>query len=135
MYILNNREKAVLVTIAKRTMLRYLEKNNYIYIENEINDTIVSNENVENDFEIKYDYQLKSEDLQKIFNNPYIAKSVELLSDEEKSALLFYYVQCLSDKDIGQKFNKNSNFIQKKRSRALEKIRKKYYKLKGEKEI
>ena len=62
MYILNGKEKAALVTIARRTRSDYLKSNNYTYLEDDIDmlddNIFVSEENIENDYEKKYDREI-----------------------------------------------------------------------------
>lgn len=56
MYLLNEKEKACLKTIARRTRIDYLEKNKYTYLEDEIDiadNVLISNENIEIDYEKK----------------------------------------------------------------------------------
>ena len=88
MYILNNQEKAYLITIAKRTRIDYLTKNNYIYIEDSIDmldeDIFVSDENIENDFARKCDLCISAEKFEKIFTDLNLLKSTKRLSFREK---------------------------------------------------
>ena len=52
MYILNNKEKAALITIARRVRIDYLKSNHCTYLEDDIDmldeNIFVSEENIEN---------------------------------------------------------------------------------------
>lgn len=51
MYILSNKEKAALITIARRARYDYLRKNDYTYLEDDIDmideELLISEENIE----------------------------------------------------------------------------------------
>lgn len=142
MYILNNKEKAALVTIVRRTRYDYLRKNHYTYLEDDIDmidaSFLVSEENIEKNYEEKYDRGLCASEIEKIFKNPYLVKSSKALTDREKLVLFLYYCEeneendeKKTDEKIGQELNLKGNTISKIRYRALDKIRKEYFRLKG----
>ena len=136
MYILNNQEKACLVTIARRTRDRYLNKNKYTYFEDDIDlyedNLFISNENVEIDFERKNDFNIEISEFEKIFSDLYLLKSTKNLSYREKLVLFSYYLEKKTDARIGKELHIKGDSIQKTRKRAIEKIIRTYFKLKGE---
>lgn len=62
-----------LATIARRTRNRYLEKNKYTYLEDEIDmldeNIFVAPENVEEEIELKYDREICANEIEKVFVN------------------------------------------------------------------
>lgn len=137
MYILNGKEKAALITIARRTRIDYLEANHYTYIEDDIDmfdeNIFVSKENIENDYEIKSDREICANEMEKVFGDPYLLKSSKALTYREKLVLFSYYWEITTDKKIGEELNLKGDTVRKIRERAVEKIRIEYFKLKGEK--
>ena len=135
MYILNNQEKAYLITIAKRTRIDYLTKNNYIYIEDSIDmldeDIFVSDENIENDFARKCDLCISAEEFEKIFTDLNLLKSTKRLSFREKLVLFSYYSEQKTDARIGKELHLKTDTVRKIRDRATEKIYKTYFKMIG----
>lgn len=136
MYILNNKEKVCLITIARRTRDRYLRKNKYTYLEDDIDmlgeSILISNENIENDFERKNDMNIEVNEFEKIFCDLYLLKSTKNLSYREKLVLFSYYLENKTDSIIGKELHIKGDTIRKIRERAIEKINKNYWKLKGE---
>ena len=133
---LGPKEKACLITIAIRTRMRYLKKNKYSYYEDDIDmiseNLLISDENIEEDYERKCDMNLKSNNIEKIFENPLISKSAGLLSNREKSALFSFSVERKTDRMIGSEINATEEATRKIRKRAAEKVKSNYFKYKGE---
>ena len=136
MYELSKQEKSFLITIAKRTRINYLEKNHYIYLEDDIdifNENIfVSQIDVEKNYEKKCETNICVNELEKIFSDPRLVKSVEVLAYKEKLVLFLYYLKEKNDKNIGKKLNLKQDTVTKIRERALKRIKVKYLKLGGE---
>ena len=68
MYILNKKEKAFIVTIAKRVRADYLRNNKYTLLEDDIDifdeNVFISDTNVENDVAIKLDATVNVEEIE-----------------------------------------------------------------------
>lgn len=125
-----------LATIARRTRNRYLEKNKYTYLEDEIDmldeNIFVAPENVEEEIELKYDREICANEIEKVFKDPCRVKSIKTLTEQEK---LVFYLRCFkgkTDKEIGKKLNKSEDAIRKARGRAKDKVIKKFNKIKEE---
>ena len=132
MYLLNEKEKACLKTIARRTRIDYLEKNKYTYLEDDIDiagDVFISNENIEIDYEEKVDRNLKLNEIEKVFRDPKKIKSLRILSLKEKAILYLYFWEEKTDKEIAKVLNIKANTIAQIRKRAIRKVREKYYQL------
>lgn len=95
MYILNNKEKAFLITVAKRARADYLRKNRYTLLEDDIDmfdeNIFISDVDVENDVAIKLDSNISAEKIENIFNDLNVLKSTKNLSYREKLVLFSYY--------------------------------------------
>lgn len=138
MYILNNKEKAALITIARRTRIDYLKSNHYTYLEDDIDmfdeNIFVSEENIENYCEAKCDKEICAYEIEKIFSDSLLLKSSKALTYKEKLVLFSYYMEEKStDKRVGEIMNMKGDTVRKIRKRALEKIKKEYLKLKENK--
>ncbi len=133
---LNPKEKACLITIAIRTRDKYLVKNKYTFFEDDIDmineNDLVSDENIEEDYERKHDNEIEPNNMEKLFGNSLLSKSAGLLSNREKSALFSFYVNLKHDEQIGQEFDCTGKAVQKIRERALKKTKKRFFKFKGE---
>ena len=136
---LSPKEKACLITIAIRTRDKYLVKNKYTFFEDDIDmineNVLVSDENIEEDYERKYDNGIDSNNIEKLFGNSLLSKSAGLLSNREKSALFSFYVDLKHDEQIGHEIDCTRSAVQKIRERALKKTRKRFFKFKGENEL
>lgn len=95
MYILNGKEKLALVTIARRKRIDYLKKNCYTYLEDDIDmfdeNIFVSKENIEKDYERKYEREICEDNFEKLFEDSFVSKSAKALTEKERSVLLLYY--------------------------------------------
>lgn len=135
MYILNNKEKAFLITIAKRVRADYLRENKYTLLEDDIDmfdeNVFVSDFNVEDDVAKKLDLNICAEEIEKLFTDLNVLKSAKNLSYREKLVLFSYYSEHKTDKEIGQELHLQGKTIQRVRTRATEKILKKYYRIVG----
>ncbi len=135
MYKLSINERAYLKKIVMYTRKEYLNKNKYIYIEENI-DTIdekflVSIENVEINFEIKSDMDISSTQMEKVFSDEKISRIVETLTLREKLVLFLYYFEGKTDAAIGKALNIKGDTARKIRVRTIEKIKKQYQIKKG----
>lgn len=133
---LGPKEIACLITIATRTRDKYLVKNKYTFIEDDIDmineNVLVSDENIEEDYERKYDNEIESNNMEKLFGNSLLSKSAGLLSNREKSALFSFSVERKTDKVIGSEINATEEATRKIRKRATEKVKSNYFKFKEE---
>ncbi|MEE0866396.1 MAG: hypothetical protein U0L98_06360 [Clostridia bacterium] len=135
MYVLNNKEKAFIITIAKRVRADYLRKNKYTLLEDDIDlfdeNIFVSDYNIEEDVAKKLDLNVCAEEIEKLFTDLNVLKSAKNLSYREKLVLFSYYSEHKTDKEIGQELHIKEATIQRARDRATKKILKNYYKLIG----
>lgn len=143
MYILNNKEKAALVTIARRTRYDYLRKNNYTYLEDDIDmideELLISEENIEKTVAEKMDGELCASEFEKIFDDPYLTIISKALTKNERLVLFSYYLEKdekgeinnKTDEIVAKELNMKADTVRKTRNRAKKKIRNEYFKLKG----
>ena len=135
MYVLNNKEKAFIITIAKRVRADYLRKNKYTLLEDDIDlfdeNIFVSDYNIEEDVAKKLDLSVCAEEIEKIFTNLNLLKSAKNLSYREKLVLFSYYSEHKTDSRIAKELHLEAEAVRKIRNRAAKKILKKYYKIIG----
>ena len=136
MYILNRKEKSALVTIAKRKRDDYLKIHHYTYLEDDIDmldeNILVSNENIERDYEVKYDKNICAYEMEKVFSDPFLLRSSKALTYKEKLVLFSYFWEETTDALIGKELHMKGDTVRKIRTRAIKKIEKEYLKLKGD---
>ena len=143
MYILSNKEKAALITIARRTRYDYLRKNDYTYLEDDIDmideEILISEENIEKTVAEKVDGDVCASDFEKIFDDPYLIKISKALTKKDRLVLFSYYLEKdengefdeKTDKVVAKELNMKPDTARKTRKRALGKLKKEYLKLKG----
>lgn len=143
MYILSNKEKAALITIARRARYDYLRKNDYTYLEDDIDmideELLISDENIENAVAEKIDGDVCASDFEKIFDDPYLIKISKALTKKERLVLFSYYLEKdengeiteKTDKVVAKELNMKPDTARKTRRRALGKLKKEYLKMKG----
>lgn len=136
MYKLNGQEKVCIKTIARRVRTDYLKKNNYTYFEDDIDivdeGLLISNENVEDTFITKIEGEICANELEKIFQDFNMVKSIKVLTDREKLVLFLYHFKGLTDENIGEIINLKGDSTRKLRKRAQDKVKKQYKKLEGD---
>ena len=143
MYILNNKEKAALVTIARRKRYDYLRENDYTYLEDDIDmideELLISEENIEKIVVEKIDGELCASNFEKVFDDPNLIKVSKALTKKERLVLFSYYMEEdengeineKTDKIVAKELNIKPDTARKTRKRALAKLKKEYLKLKG----
>ena len=143
MYILSNKEKAALITIARRTRYDYLRKNDYTYLEDDIDmideEFLISEENIEKTVAEKVDGDVCASDFEKIFDDTYLIKISKALTKKDRLVLFSYYLEKdengeiteKTDKVVARELNMKPDTARKTRERALKKLKKEYLKLKG----
>ena len=143
MYILSNKEKTAIITIARRARYDYLRKNDYTYLEDDIDmideELLISEENIEKTVVEKVDGDVCASDFEKIFDDPYLIKISKALTKKERLVLFSYYLEKdkngeineKTDKVVARELNMKPDTARKTRKRALEKLKKEYLKLKG----
>ncbi len=143
MYILSNKEKAALITIARRSRYDYLRKNDYTYLEDDIDmideELLISEENIEKTVTEKIDGEICASNFEKIFDDPYLIKISKALTKKERLVLFSYYMEKdengevneKTDKVVAKELNIKPDTARKTRKRALEKLKMQYLKLKG----
>ena len=143
MYILSNKEKAALITIARRARYDYLRKNDYTYLEDDIDmideELLIAEENIEKTVAEKIDGDICASDFEKIFDDPYLIKISKALTKKERLVLFSYYMEKdengeineKTDKVVSRELNMKPDTARKTRQRALGKLKKEYLKLKG----
>lgn len=143
MYILSNKEKAALITIARRARYDYLRKNDYTYLEDDIDmideELLIAEENIEKTVAEKIDGDICASDFEKIFDDPYLIKISKALTKKDRLVLFSYYLEKdengefdeKTDKVVAKELNMKPDTARKTRKRALGKLKKEYLKLKG----
>ena len=136
MYILNNKEKACLITIAKRTRDKYLKKNKYTFLEDNFDvltdEKLISSDSTGLEFEREIELDIVADNIEKVFTDLYVLKSTKNLSFREKLVLFSYYVENKTDERIGRELHIKEDTIRKIRKRALDKIEERYRKFMGD---
>ena len=124
MYILNNKEQAVLKIIVKNARNDFFRNNKYIFVEETSEDKIIfSNKNIIADCDEEINYQIEITNLENIFEDKKIYNIVRALTYNEKSVLYFYYVKQKTEEEIAQIMFSTSEAIRSKRRRIIKKIR------------
>ena len=143
MYILSNKEKAALITIARRARYDYLRKNDYTYLEDDIDmideELLIAEENIEKTVAEKIDGDICASDFEKIFDDPYLIKISKALTKKERLVLFSYYMEKdengeiteKTDKVVAKELKMKPDTARKRRRRAVGKLKKEYLKLKG----
>lgn len=139
MYKLSNEEKTYLRKIVINTRNNFFKKNRYVILEENIEDTdeklLISVENIEINFEIKCDKEIKPIEIEKVFRDRDINNIVKnALTLREKLVLFLYYFENKTDLEVGKTLNIKMDAARMIRTRALKKIKDNYKKLKGENE-
>ncbi|MBQ3409626.1 MAG: sigma-70 family RNA polymerase sigma factor [Clostridia bacterium] len=130
MYILNKKENALLKVIVKNARIDYLRENEYIFIEESLENNIsLSNESdifsFDELFEENFDeYAVEIENIEDIFSDEKIHDVVRALTYDEKSVLFFFYVKEESDRQIAKRLFSTQEAVKSKRNRIINKIRK-----------
>ena len=125
MYILNNQEKAMLKIIVKNAKIDYIRKNRREFETINIAELdVYSNENIEQEIINKIDEEIQAYRLEEICDDQNMFKKVKALTYSEKLVLFLYFVKMKSDEEIAKKLFSTRSAINKKRLRAIEKIRK-----------
>ncbi len=132
MYILNKEEKAVLKTIIKNTRIDYYRKNKYFFREETIEDKVLYEEKqIEDEIMKKDDAHIQAFELEKIFTEKNMSKIAKALTYTDKLVLYLYYIEEKTDKQIGEILFMERATVNKKRLRAIEKMKKKALKRGG----
>ena len=125
MYILNNQEEAMLKIIVKNAKIDYIRKNRRGFETINIAELdVYSNENIEQEIINKIDEEIQAYRLEEIFDDQNMFKNVKALTYSEKLVLFLYFVKMKSDGEIAKELFSTRSAINKKRLRAIEKIRK-----------
>lgn len=124
MYILSKDEKAFLKTIIKNAKIDYIRKNKYIFNEETIEDKVLySNESIEDNIISRNDEKIQVYELEKIFTGKNMSKIAKALTYIDKLVLYLYYIEEKTDKQIGKMLSMDRSAINKRRLRALEKMK------------
>lgn len=125
MYILNNQEEAMLKTIVKNARVDYFRKNKHVFQEISLEENIVyTNEKMENDVENKLEKEIQANQLENIFVDKNLSKIAKALTYNEKLVLSLYYVEEKTDEEIAIILFMTRSAVNKKRNRAIKKIKK-----------
>lgn len=136
MYNLSNEEKSYLRKIVESTRKDFFIKNKYGEFEEDIENVnekyLISIENIEINFEVKYDNELSPLEIEKVFRDSNINKIVKALTLREKLVLFSYYFENKTDSEVGKLLSISADTARKIRTRALKKIKDKYLSSKGD---
>lgn len=126
MYILSKQEKGLLKSIIISARIDYFRKNKNILAEsNIVEEELYAKDNIEKDLENKLDNEIQACKLEDIFSDENLSKFTKALTYREKLVLSLYYVECKNDEEIANILFMTRSAVNKKRNRALEKLRKK----------
>lgn len=132
MYILNNQEKAMLKIIVKNAKIDYIRKNRRECEKINIDELdVYSDENIEQEIINKMDEETQAYRLEEIFDDQNMLKKVKALTYSEKLVLFLYFIKMKNDEEIAKELISTRSAINKKRLRAIEKIRKELLKKGG----
>lgn len=121
---LSKEEKSILKVIIKNTRVDYFRKNKYILEEKELKEELLySNDKMEKDLENKLDKEFQADKFENIFSDKSLSKFAKALTYNEKLVLSLYYVENKSDEQIGKILFMTRSAVNKKRHRAIEKIK------------
>lgn len=124
MYKLSKQERTMLIVIMKNARIDFYRRNRRFFEMQEIDEEILcSKENVNEIVENKLDNEIKANELENIFSNINVSKIVKALTYNEKLVLSLYYLEGKSDEEIGQILFMTRSAANKKRLRAIEKIK------------
>ena len=124
LYILSKDEKAFLKIIIKNAKIDYVRKNKYIFNEETIeNKVLYSNESIEDSIISRNDEKIQVYELEKIFTEKNMSKIAKVLTYIDKLVLYLYYIEEKTDKQIGKILCIDRSAINKRRLRALEKMK------------
>lgn len=125
MYILNNQEEAMLKIIVKNARVDYFRKNKYVFQEIKLEEDILyTNEKMENDVENKLEKEIQVDKFENIFTDKNLFKIAKLLTYNEKLVLSLYYIEEKTDEEISRILFMTRSAVNKKRIRAIKKIKK-----------
>lgn len=125
MYELNNQEEAMLKILVKNARADYYRKNKHILTEKELKEDILySNDKMEKDLENKLDKEIQAEKFENIFSDENLTKIAKALTYNEKLVLSLYFIENKSDNEIGKILFMTRSAVNKKRNRAIEKLKK-----------
>lgn len=121
---LSKEEKSILKVIIKNTRVDYFRKNKHILEEKELKEELLySNDKMEKDLENKLDKEFQADKFENIFSDKSLSKFAKALTYNEKLVLSLYYVENKSDEQIGKILFMTRSAVNKKRHRAIEKIK------------
>ena len=132
MYILNNQEKKLLVIMVKNARIDFFRKNQYLFNEESMEDKEqlyddYSKEEIDN-VEEKSDFEDQTNKFEYIFTEKNIFDIAKTLTYSEKLVLSLYYIEEKNDNEIAEIMFLTRSAVNKKRLKALKKIRDKYEK-------
>lgn len=126
MYELSKQERATLIVIMKNTRIDYYRRNRRFFGMLDIDEEILrSKENVEEIVENKLDKEIETDKFENIFSDINVSKIAKALTYNEKLVLSLYYLEDKTDEEIGRILFMTRSAVNKKRLRALEKIKNK----------
>ena len=132
MYILNNQEKKLLVIMVKNARIDFFRKDQYLFNEESMEDKEQlyddhSKEEIDK-VEEKSDFEDQTNKFEYIFTEKNIFDIAKTLTYSEKLVLSLYYIEEKNDNEIAEIMFLTRSAVNKKRLKALKKIRDKYEK-------
>ena len=132
MYILNNQEKKLLVIMVKNARIDFFRKNQYLFNEESMEDKEQLCDNYSKEeidkVEEKSDFEDQTNKFEYIFTEKNIFDIAKTLTYSEKLVLSLYYIEEKNDNEIAEIMFLTRSAVNKKRLKALKKIRDKYEK-------
>ena len=115
----------MLKIIVKNARVDYFRKNKYVFQEiNLEEDILYTNEKMENDVENKLEKEIQVDKFENIFTDKNLFKIAKLLTYNEKLVLSLYYIEEKTDEEISRILFMTRSAVNKKRIRAIKKIKK-----------
>lgn len=140
MYVLGKNEKAYLRRIIINTKNDYLKNNKYngveeVELEGEAESIVDKKNELDNILVIMNDKDINSCSIENVFEDKEIMKIVKALTLREKLVLFLYYFENNTDIEIGKALSMNSDSVKKVRQRTLIKVKERYLKSGGNKNV
>ena len=131
MYILNNQEKKLLVIMVKNARIDFFRKNKYLFNEESMEEKELYDDYSKEEIhkvEEKSDFGDQTNKFEYIFTEKNIFDIAKTLTYSEKLVLSLYYIEEKNDNEIAEIMFLTRSAVNKKRLKALKKIRDKYEK-------
>ena len=131
MYTLNNQEKKLLTIMIRNARVDFFRKNQYLFNEESMEDKELYDDYSKKEIskiEEHSDFENQTNQFEYIFTEKNIFDIAKTLTYSEKLVLSLYYIEEKNDNEIAEIMFLTRSAVNKKRLKALKKIRDKYEK-------